>query len=152
MTPPAQDSPALPHSVPPPTPGSDRSTVVDLSGITKSYVMGDTTVDALAGVDLVIREGEIYLLPKGVPHSPQRSAGTVGLVIEQKRPEGAFDRLRWYCDSCHEQVHEATFTLQNIAVDLKRIMEELWTNDALRTCVCGAKVEQPGEAQPPAGA
>ena len=73
-------------------------------------------------------------------------------MIEQKRPEGTLDRLRWYCDACFEQVHEATFTLQNIALDLKRIMEEFWTNDTLRTCACGAKVEQPGEAQPPAGA
>jgi 3-hydroxyanthranilate 3,4-dioxygenase len=99
--------------------------------------------------DIVLREGEIYLLPKGVPHSPQRSAGTVGLVIEQRRPEGSPDRLRWYCDACFAQVHEASFMLRNIATDLKRIMEEFWSDDALRTCACGVKVEQPGEAQPP---
>src|SRR5687768_10135066 len=33
--------------------------------------------------DLPIREGEIFLLPPKVPHSPQRPAGTVGLVIER---------------------------------------------------------------------
>jgi len=98
--------------------------------------------------DMPLREGEIYLLPKGVPHSPQRPAGTVGLVIEQKRPEGSPDRLRWYCEACHAQVHEASFTLQNIAVDLKEIMERFWGDDALRTCACGVRVEQPGEAQP----
>ena len=37
--------------------------------------------------DLPIREGEIFLLPPRVPHSPQRPAGTVGLVIERKRSE-----------------------------------------------------------------
>ena len=35
--------------------------------------------------DVNINEGDIYLLPPNVPHSPQRGANTVGLVIEQKR-------------------------------------------------------------------
>lgn len=103
--------------------------------------------------DLILREGDIYLLPAGVPHSPMRPKDTIGLVIEQKRPAGSEDRLRWYCDECGEVVHEARFTLENIAVDLKRIMEQFWQDDALRTCgACGHEVEQPGEAQPPAAA
>ena len=36
-------------------------------------------------VDVPIREGEILLLPPLVPHSPQRRADTVGLVIERQR-------------------------------------------------------------------
>ncbi len=36
--------------------------------------------------DMPIREGDIFLLPPKVPHSPQRPAGTVGLVIERKPP------------------------------------------------------------------
>ena len=35
--------------------------------------------------DLPIREGEMLLLPPFVPHSPQRPAGTVGMVIERER-------------------------------------------------------------------
>src|ERR1700743_2145220 len=35
--------------------------------------------------DIPIRAGDIFLLPGSVPHSPQRPAGTVGLVIERKR-------------------------------------------------------------------
>jgi len=31
-------------------------------------------------VDVPIMEGEIFLLPKNVPHSPQRHENTVGLV------------------------------------------------------------------------
>ena len=94
--------------------------------------------------DIPIREGEIYLLPRKVPHSPQRPAGTVGLVIEQERPEDEPDELRWYCDACHEVVHRSTFRLENIAEDLKRIMERFWSSDELRTCgACGAKVERP---------
>lgn len=100
--------------------------------------------------DIVIREGEIYLLPKGVPHSPRRPAGTVGLVVEQKRPDGVSDVLRWYCERCHAVVHEATFRLQDIARDLKEIMERFGGDEALRTCrACGAVVPRPDEAAPP---
>jgi 3-hydroxyanthranilate 3,4-dioxygenase len=39
-------------------------------------------------VDIPIHAGEVLLLPPRVPHSPQRSANSVGLVIErQRRPE-----------------------------------------------------------------
>jgi 3-hydroxyanthranilate 3,4-dioxygenase len=102
--------------------------------------------------DLIIREGEMYLLPQLVPHSPQRSAGTVGLVIEQARPPGPVDKLRWYCDSCQEIVFEANFALKDIATDLKNIMETFWGDEAQRTCKCGAVVQQPGEAKAPASA
>ncbi len=37
--------------------------------------------------DMPIKEGEIFLLPPTMPHSPQRFENTVGLVIEQKRTE-----------------------------------------------------------------
>src|SRR4051812_32922610 len=42
-------------------------------------------------VDVEIREGDIFLLPPRVPHSPQRPAGTVGLVLERKRLSGELD-------------------------------------------------------------
>ncbi len=45
-------------------------------------------------VDVPIREGEIFLLPARVPHSPQRPAGTVGLVLERKRLRAREGRLR----------------------------------------------------------
>src|SRR5262249_1852367 len=47
--------------------------------------------------DIPIRQGDIFLLPAGIPHSPQRPANTVGLVIEHRRPESANDHMRWYC-------------------------------------------------------
>ena len=45
-------------------------------------------------VDIPIREGEIFLLPKHMRHSPQRKADTIGLVIEMPRPDGIIGRLR----------------------------------------------------------
>ena len=121
-------------------------------------VQGDITVrimhpDTGRPHDVVIREGDVYLLPADVPHCPIRPAGTIGLVLEQPRPAGALDDLRWHCGSCHALVHEAPFTLQDIAVDLKRIMERFWADASLRTCPeCGEVVEHPGEAQAPAQA
>lgn len=44
--------------------------------------------------DVPIRQGEIFLLPARVPHSPQRFANTMGLVIERRRLESELDGLR----------------------------------------------------------
>ncbi len=100
--------------------------------------------------DVIIREGEIYLLPANVPHNPKRPAGTVGLVVEQPRPDGAKDKLQWYSDDTHELVHEAEFTLANIETDLKNIMEEFWSNEELRRCKStGSVIAPPVEAAPP---
>lgn len=46
--------------------------------------------------DIPIKEGEIFLLPANTPHSPQRFANTVGLVIEQRRRPEHIDRLRFF--------------------------------------------------------
>lgn len=120
-------------------------------------IEGDITVgiihpDTGKPEDIVIREGEIYLLPANVPHNPKRPAGTIGLVVEQPRPDGAKDKLQWYSDDTHELVHEAEFTLENIEVDLKRIMQEFWSNEELRTCKStGSVISPPVESAPPPG-
>lgn len=100
--------------------------------------------------EVIIREGDIYLLPPNVPHSPRRPANTVGVVVEMTRAKGAIDKLQWYSDDTHELVHEAEFRLENIAEDLKKIMEEFWSNEELRTCKStGSIIAPPTEAQPP---
>src|SRR5271165_858141 len=57
-------------------------------------------------VDFPIREGEIFLLPPRVPHSPQRPAGTVGLVLERRRLAHERDGFLWICDKCHAKLYE----------------------------------------------
>jgi 3-hydroxyanthranilate 3,4-dioxygenase len=88
--------------------------------------------------DVPIRQGEIFLLPAGVPHSPQRPAGTVGLVVEQARPQGADDHLRWYCPKCGALLHDAQFHLVDLGTQLKPLIEGFFGSEELRTCKqCG---------------
>lgn len=96
--------------------------------------------------DVVIREGELWLLPRDVPHRPQRPAGTVGLIVEFPR-HGGQDGLRWYCDKCDELIYEAKWTLKKIDEDLAVIMEDFWGGPAARrTCKnCGHVMQRAGE-------
>ena len=102
------------------------------------------------GVDVPLGEGDVFMIPPNVPHRPVRKANTVGLVVEQKRPDGAKDKLQWYSDDTHELVYEAEFTLENIETDLKRIMDEFWSNEELRTSKStGSVIAPPEESKPP---
>jgi 3-hydroxyanthranilate 3,4-dioxygenase len=95
--------------------------------------------------DVVIREGEMWLCPRDVPHRPQRPADTLGLIVEF--PRTTVEHLRWYCNADEHLVHEAEFHLQHIDRDLHRIMDEFWNGpEAGRTCpVCQTVVERAGE-------
>lgn len=108
---------------------------------------GDITLKVMDGskvVDIPIRQGDIYLLPPKVPHSPQRPANTVGLVIERKRREGEKDGFQWYCESCGKKLYDEYFKLENIVTQLPPIMERFYRNEGNRTCKnCGAVMEPP---------
>jgi 3-hydroxyanthranilate 3,4-dioxygenase len=92
--------------------------------------------------DIPIKQGEMLILPPNVPHSPQRPAGTVGLVIEHARPPAANDHLRWYCKSCGGVVYDQDFPLVDLGKQLKPIIEHFNSNAAVRTCKeCGAVFE-----------
>lgn len=94
--------------------------------------------------DVRIKEGDIYLLPPKVPHSPQRGANTVGLVIEYKRPEGMKDALLWYCENCTTKLYEEDFTLENIETDMPKIFDNYYSNELKRTCPnCGHVMQPP---------
>lgn len=93
-------------------------------------------------VDIPIREGEMFLLPARVPHSPMRPAGTVGLVIELKRKESEKDGLMWFCDNCNAKLHDTYFHLTNIEKDFIPRFREYYGSDTLRKCPnCGTVME-----------
>eukprot|EP01112_Ceratiomyxa_fruticulosa_P008040 TRINITY_DN2084_c0_g1_i2.p1 TRINITY_DN2084_c0_g1~~TRINITY_DN2084_c0_g1_i2.p1 ORF type:complete len:207 (+),score=44.94 TRINITY_DN2084_c0_g1_i2:85-621(+) len=90
--------------------------------------------------DLPIKEGEVFLLPVCLPHSPQRFPDTIGLVIEHKRAQEQIDRLRWYCDGCHKILHEDAFHVDtlNLGAALKPVIESFYASEEKRTCKsCG---------------
>lgn len=91
--------------------------------------------------DIPICEGDIFLLPPKVPHSPQRPAGTVGLVIERKRQPHEKDGLVWYCTQCGEKLYEEFFHLTNLVTQLPPVFDRFYGNPASCTCrKCGAKM------------
>jgi 3-hydroxyanthranilate 3,4-dioxygenase len=114
-------------------------------------VEGDITVRIIENgqiKDIPIREGEIFLLPAGVPHSPQRPANTVGLVIERQRREGERDHLRWFCDQCGEVLHDASFELVDLGTQVKGAIQDFYADPGKRTCKkCGAVMTAPAPAR-----
>jgi 3-hydroxyanthranilate 3,4-dioxygenase len=113
-------------------------------------VEGDITVRVIDNgqvKDVHIKEGEMFLLPAGIPHSPQRPANTVGLVIERRRAEEERDHLRWFCESCGEMLYDAGFQLVDLGKQLKPLMEEFWADASKRTCrKCGTVMQPPAPA------
>lgn len=94
-------------------------------------------------VDVAIKEGEMFLLPGKIPHSPMRGENTVGLVIEKVR-EGTDmrDGLMWFCDSCNNKLHETYFQLTNIENDFQPRFKEFYSSEEKRTCSsCGHVME-----------
>ena len=93
-------------------------------------------------VEIPIKEGEMFLLPPKVPHSPIRSKGSVGLVVERIRTQEHKDGLQWYCDKCNHQLHETYFPLKNIEKDFLPRFKEFYASKDLRTCNnCGHVME-----------
>ncbi|TFB06256.1 3-hydroxyanthranilate 3,4-dioxygenase [Trichoderma ghanense] len=114
--------------------------------------------------DIIIREGDMFLLPANTPHNPVRFANTVGIVLEQRRPVDSIDRMRWYCTGqCGQEalagtgeavvVHEAAFHCTDLGTQIKMAVEDFRADEAKRTCtVCGTVADwapKPGSIPDP---
>ena len=94
--------------------------------------------------DIHIREGEIFLLPPKLPHSPQREANSIGLVVERKRLPHEDDALMWFCDNCHHKLYHESFHLQNIETDMPPVFNRFFSSEENRTCSkCGTVMDKP---------
>lgn len=107
-------------------------------------IEGDMVLKVLENgkpVDIPIRAGDIFLLPPKVPHSPQRPAGTVGLVIERKRAEQEKDGLMWLCPKCGNKLYEEYFHLTNLVTQLPPVFDRFYKgHNACKSC--GTKMER----------
>ncbi len=93
-------------------------------------------------VTIPIKQGEMFLLPPRIPHSPIRPANTVGLVIERVREPQMKDGLLWFCENCNNKLHETYFHLTNIEKDFLPRFKEYYGSEELRTCNnCGTVME-----------
>jgi len=93
--------------------------------------------------DIVIHEGDIFLLPGNTPHSPMRGPNTVGLVIERVRKgTDLVDGLMWFCEKCNNKLKEYRFPLSNIENDFIPRFKEFYSSEDMRTCKkCGHVME-----------
>lgn len=93
--------------------------------------------------EMILNAGDMYLHPAKVPHSPVRSEGSIGLVIERKRAgKGFTDGLLWYCEQCNHKMHEVYFELHDIEKDFLPHFKAFYESVELRTCKnCGCVME-----------
>ncbi|MGA7537687.1 MAG: 3-hydroxyanthranilate 3,4-dioxygenase [Steroidobacteraceae bacterium] len=92
-----------------------------------------------------LREGDIFLMPAHVRHSPQRpQSESLCLVIERARPTGTIDAFEWYCGACGHRVHRAECQLTSIVDDLPPLYADFYNrSETARRCArCG--VVHPG--------
>ncbi len=95
-------------------------------------------------VELPIKQGDIFLLPARVPHSPIRGANTVGLVMERRRRENEKDGLLWFCEKCNNKLYEEYFKLTNIMTQFQVVFDKFYGSEELRTCTkCGHEMSPP---------
>lgn len=95
-------------------------------------------------VDIPIRAGEILLLPPKVPHSPQRFADSVGLVVERKRLPDEQDGFMWFCENCDRKLYEEYLHVTDIVGQLPPIFDRFYSSLDNRTCDnCGAVMPRP---------
>lgn len=102
--------------------------------------------------DIAIKAGETFYLPPRVPHSPQRMAGGIGLVIERKRLPDELDGLLWYCERCNTKLFEEFFALRDVEQDFPPIFDRFYRSHEHRTCkACGHLNPAPAQYDVAAG-
>lgn len=97
-------------------------------------------VDGGEFYDVIVDKGDTFCLPAGIPHSPQRAPGSLGVVVERERREGEIDALVWYCqkDNCRALLHRAEFVCKDLGKDLVPVIDEYFADETKRTCsTCG---------------
>ena len=101
--------------------------------------------------DVPIREGEVYLIPPHLRHSPQRpQEGSIGLVVEGTRLDTMRDGFEWFCFSCGNLVHRVEVQVKDIVKDLPPLFEAFYDSEEKRTCK-NCNTLHPGKGHPPAG-
>jgi 3-hydroxyanthranilate 3,4-dioxygenase len=85
-----------------------------------------------------IKEGEIFVCPGGLAHSPRRFEKTWGLVIERKRRPEEREEFAWFCEKCDALVLSRLMEQGNIPAQVSQVYQQFNDREDLRTCrACG---------------
>ena len=85
-----------------------------------------------------IKEGEIFVLPGGTPHSPRRFENTWGMVIERKRRQEEKEEFAWFCEKCDDLVLSRVVNQGDIPSQVAAVYGEFNDDVNVRTCkACG---------------
>ena len=91
-------------------------------------------------MDAPVRAGEMFLLPAGIPHSPQRKAGTLGMLVLRKRPPTDTDGFAWFCDECDEQLYEEHLHITDFETQLPPLFDRFYGTEEFSKCKkCGLR-------------
>lgn len=83
--------------------------------------------------DIYIKEGEMFLLPARIPHSPQRFPHTMGLVFERRRSDVEKDGLRFYVENSTEVLFEKWFHCTDLGTQLAPVINEFLNSKQYKT-------------------
>ena len=123
-------------------PNARRDFHIDPSDEFFYQLEGDMVLEYIGGEGKrrreTIREGDVLLLAANTPHSPQRPANTVGVVVERVRQAGELESYAWYCERCDGKLYELSRGDADLLADLRNASMQFNASDSLRTCkACG---------------
>jgi 3-hydroxyanthranilate 3,4-dioxygenase len=123
-------------------PNARRDFHIDPSDEFFYQLEGDMVLEYIDGAGkrqgATIGEGDVLLMPANTPHSPQRPANTVGLVVERVRGPNEAEGYAWYCERCDAKLYALSRGEGDLLLDLRRVSQQFNASEALRTCkACG---------------
>jgi len=83
--------------------------------------------------DIAIKEGEMFLLPARVAHSPQRLSNTIGLLIERERKSAEIDCIRWFVKNSKDVLFESWSHVDNLESAIATVIKQFRSSEQYRT-------------------
>jgi 3-hydroxyanthranilate 3,4-dioxygenase len=89
----------------------------------------------------VLKAGDLFLMPRNVPHSPRRGEGSWTFVIERRREKTESDRFIWACERCGHNLYETTVRFDDPSDAVARATQAVQADSKLATCGnCGERL------------
>ncbi|KAL0964355.1 hypothetical protein UPYG_G00322710 [Umbra pygmaea] len=93
----------------------------------------DVHITHIPSCSLLFWSPQMFLLPARIPHSPQRQANTVGLVVERRRLTTETDCLRYYVEGTTDPLFEKWFYCEDLGTQLVPVIQEFFASEQHRT-------------------